>query len=86
MPTVNVVVSALVMAGAWSTVSVKVWVASGADAVGGGDGQRVGAAGAGGRRAGEGGGAVAVVHEGDPAGSAPGLAQCRRSGTRWSSR
>ena len=29
LPTVNVVVSALVIAGAWSTVSVKVWVASG---------------------------------------------------------
>ena len=30
VPTVNVVLSALVMAGAWSTVSVKLWVASGA--------------------------------------------------------
>ena len=46
VPVVNVVVSALVIAGAWSTVSVKLWVASGGHAVGGGDGQRVGAAGA----------------------------------------
>ncbi len=29
VPVVNVVVSALVIAGAWSTVSVKLWVASG---------------------------------------------------------
>jgi hypothetical protein len=29
VPTVNVVLSALVMAGAWLTVSVKFWVASG---------------------------------------------------------
>ena len=30
VPVVNVVLAALVIAGAWSTVSVKVWVASGA--------------------------------------------------------
>ena len=29
VPVVNVVASALVIAGAWSTVSVKLWVASG---------------------------------------------------------
>ncbi len=29
MPTANVVLLALVIAGAWSTVRVKVWVASG---------------------------------------------------------
>ena len=46
VPTVNVVLSALVIAGAWSTVRVKFWVASGCHAVGGGDRQRIGAAGA----------------------------------------
>ena len=67
MPAVNVV---LLGAGDGRRLvdrSVKLWVASGADAVGGGDGQRVGAAGARGGRAGEGGRAVAVVHEGDAA-------------------
>ena len=45
VPTVKVVLLALVMAGAWFTVRVKVWVASGAHAVGGGEGQVVGPAG-----------------------------------------
>ena len=45
-PTVKVVALAEVMAGAESTVRVKDWVASGLHAVGGGDGDRVGAAGA----------------------------------------
>ena len=46
VPTVNVVLSALVIAGAWLTVRVKLWVASGDTPLAGGDGQRVGAAGA----------------------------------------
>ena len=71
-PVVNVVLlGAGDRRGAWSTVSVKFWVASGVDAVGGGDGHGVGAAGARRRRAGEGGGAVAVVHEGDARGQRP---------------
>ena len=53
VPTVNVVLFALVIAGAWLTVSVKLCVASGADAVGGGERERIGAAGARRRRAAE---------------------------------
>ena len=68
------------IAGAWSTVRVKVWVASGCHAVGGGDREAVGAAGARGGGAGEGGGAVAVVDEGHAAGSAPVSLRRRRSG------
>ena len=76
-PAVNVVLSALVMAGAWSTVSVKVCVASVPHAVVGGDRERVGAAGARVGRAGQGGGAVAVVHESHAPGQRAGLAQGR---------
>ena len=45
VPTANVVWSALVIAGGWSTVSVNVCVASGADAVGGAHRDRVDATG-----------------------------------------
>ena len=69
-PTVNVVLFALVIAGAWFTVSVKLWTAARADAVGRRERDRVGAAGAGGGRAGERAGAVAVVGEGHAGGSA----------------
>ena len=75
LPTVKVVALSLVMAGAWSTVKVKVWVASGVDAVGCGDAQRIGAAAARGRRPAERGRAVAVVQEGDAAGQGAALAE-----------
>ena len=71
MPSVKVVLSPEVMAGAASTVRVKDWLASGLQAVGGGDGDRVGALGAGRRRAGQRGRAVTVVGEGHPAGQGP---------------
>ena len=68
VPTVKVGELPEVMAGAWSTVSVKLWVAFGSDAVGGGDGDRVGPAGAGCRGAGQDtGGRVRVT----PPGSVP---------------
>ena len=43
LPTVNVALLALVIAGAWSTVSVKLWAARLADAVCGGEAQSVSA-------------------------------------------
>ena len=65
VPTVNVVLSALVIVGALAaaTVSVKVWVASGATPLAAVIVSVVDAAGARVRRARERGGAVAVVHE-----------------------
>ena len=64
VPTVNVVVLALVNAGAWFTVSVKACGARRADAVGRGEGEGVGAAGTRSRRAAQRARAVAVVDEG----------------------
>ena len=63
VPVVNVVLSAMVIAGAWSTVSVKLWVASERNAVGGGDHECVRAESIHVRSTGEGRLAVAVVNE-----------------------
>ncbi len=67
VPTVKVVLAALVIAGGCWTVSVKACTAFGSDAVGGREGERVRPGGAGGRRAAERAGAVAVVRERHPA-------------------
>ncbi len=81
----NVVLSALVIAGAWSTREREALGGVGGDAVGGRDGDRIGAAGAGRRGAGQGGRAVAVVGEGHAAGQRAGLAQGGgREARRWS--
>ncbi len=79
MPTVKVVLAALVIAGrAWSTVSVKIWVASGVTPLLAVMVKGSSAAGAGRGRAGQGGRAVAVVGEGHPTGQGTDLAQGRR--------
>ncbi len=78
VPTTKVAWSALVIAGDSTTVSVKDWVARCAGAVGRGDRDRVLPGGAGGRGAGQGGGAVAVVGEADAGGQAAALGQSGR--------
>ena len=71
MPSVKVVCRPTVMAGACVDRQGEGLGGVRADAVAGRDGERVGAAGARGRRAGQGGGAVTVVDEGDAAGQRP---------------
>ena len=81
VPTMNVTLFALVITGAWFTVSVKLCLRRRADAVGRGDRQRIRAAGTAAGVPASVRGAVAVVGEGTPAGSVPVLGDGRRRRT-----
>ena len=77
VPVVNVVLSALVIAGAWSTVSVKLWLASGTTPLAAVIVSAVGTAGARRGSAGERGRTVENPHEVHARGQHAGLAQGR---------